>query len=65
MEPVFPGSFRLRPIKGDIRTGEDRLRIGFIGAEQGDADATTWLDGFVKLGEKLKVKVQINSAVTA
>jgi hypothetical protein len=34
-------------------------------AEQGDADATTWLDGFVKLGEKLKVKVQINSAVTA
>ena len=34
-------------------------------AEQGDAEARTWLDGFVKLGEKLKVKVQIDSAVTA
>ena len=34
-------------------------------AERGDADAMAWLDGFVKLGEKLKVKVQINTAVSA
>jgi hypothetical protein len=34
-------------------------------AEHGDAEARAWLDGFVKLGEKLKVKVQINTAVGA
>jgi hypothetical protein len=34
-------------------------------AERGDAHAQAWLDGFVKLGEQLKVKVQINAAVSA
>jgi hypothetical protein len=32
-------------------------------AERGDAEARAWLDGFVKLGEALKVKVQIDAAV--
>ena len=31
--------------------------------ERGDAEAQAWLDGFVKLGEELKVKVQIKAAV--
>ena len=34
-------------------------------AERGDTEAQTWLEGFVKLGEMLKVKVQINAAVSA
>ena len=34
-------------------------------AERGDAEAQVWLDGFVKLGELLKVKVQINAGVSA
>ena len=34
-------------------------------AERGDSEAQAWLDGFVKLGEALKVKVQINAAVGA
>ena len=38
--------------------GEVRKR-----AERGDSEAQAWLDGFVKLGEALKVKVQINAAV--
>jgi alpha-amylase/alpha-mannosidase (GH57 family) len=33
-------------------------------AERGDVEAAAWLDGFVKLGERLKVKVQINAAVS-
>jgi len=31
-------------------------------AETGDAEARAWLDGFVKLGEALKVRVQIHAA---
>jgi len=34
-------------------------------AERGDAEARAWLDDFVKLGEMLKVRVQINAAVGA
>jgi len=34
-------------------------------AEHGDAEARTWLEGFINLGEKLKVKVQINAPVSA
>lgn len=34
-------------------------------AESGDAEAKAWLDGFIKLGEELKVKVQINAPVSA
>ena len=34
-------------------------------AESGDAAARVWLDEFVKLGEELKVKVEINSVVGA
>ena len=34
-------------------------------AARGDAEARTWLDGFVKLGEELKVKVQIDAAASA
>ncbi len=34
-------------------------------AARGDAEAQTWLDGFVKLGEELKVKVQIDAAASA
>jgi alpha-amylase/alpha-mannosidase (GH57 family) len=34
-------------------------------AERGDDQARTWLDGFINLGEKLKVKVQFNAAVNA
>jgi len=40
--------------------GEARER-----AERGDVAAAAWLDGFVKLGEQLKVKVQINAGVNA
>lgn len=36
-----------------------------VRAERGDAEARAWLDGFIKLGEDLKVKVQINTAVGA
>ena len=36
-----------------------------IRAEHGDSEARSWLDGFVKLGEQLKVKVQINAAAIA
>lgn len=32
-------------------------------AEGGDSEAQAWLDGFVKLGEELKVRVQIDAAV--
>ena len=34
-------------------------------AEHGDSEAQAWLEGFARLGEKLKVKVQINAAVGA
>ncbi len=43
----------MRGIAGEIR----------VRAERGDSEAQAWLDGFVKLGEALKVKVQINAAV--
>jgi len=42
----------MRGIAGEIRER----------AERGDAEAQAWLDGFVKLGEELKVRVQINAA---
>ncbi|MGC2184544.1 MAG: DUF3536 domain-containing protein [Terriglobales bacterium] len=45
----------MRTTAGDVRER----------AEGGDAEAQAWLDGFVKLGEALKVKVQINAAVGA
>ena len=31
-------------------------------AESGDAEARAWLEGFAKLGEKLKVRFQVMSA---
>ncbi len=34
-------------------------------AEHGDAEARTWLNGFVRLGEQLKVKVEIDSPASA
>src|SRR6266852_5598704 len=34
-------------------------------AERGDSEARVWLEGFARLGEKLKVKVQINAPVSA
>ena len=43
----------MRGIAGEVRER----------AERGDAEAQAWLDGFVKLGEGLKVRVQINAAV--
>jgi len=43
----------MRTTAGDVRER----------AERGDAEAQAWLDGFVKLGDALKVKVQINAAV--
>jgi hypothetical protein len=43
----------MRGIAGEIRER----------AERGDSEAQAWLDGFVKLGEALKVRVQINAAV--
>jgi hypothetical protein len=45
----------MRDVAGDVSVRADR----------GDAEARTWLEGFVKLGEELKVKVQINAAVGA
>ena len=42
----------MRGIAGEIRER----------AERGDSEAQAWLDGFVKLGEELKVRVQINAA---
>jgi alpha-amylase/alpha-mannosidase (GH57 family) len=43
----------MRGIAGEVRER----------AERGDAEAQAWLDGFVMLGEALKVRVQINAAV--
>ena len=43
----------MRGIAGEVRER----------GERGDAEAQAWLDGFVKLGEELKVKVQIKAAV--
>jgi len=40
--------------------GQVRERAG-----RGEAEAQAWLDGFVKLGEQLKVRVQINAGVSA
>jgi len=34
-------------------------------AERGDSEARVWLEGFARLGEQLKVKVQINAPVSA
>ena len=31
-------------------------------AESGDSEARAWLEGFAKLGEKLKVRFQVLSA---
>ena len=45
----------MREVAGDVS----------VRAERGDADARNWLDGFVKLGEPLKVKVRINAAAVA
>jgi hypothetical protein len=45
----------MREVAGEVRER----------AERGDAEAQAWLDGFVRLGELLKVKVQINAAVSA
>ena len=45
----------MREVAGDVS----------VQAERGDAEARPWLEGFVKLGEELKVKVQINAAVGA
>jgi alpha-amylase/alpha-mannosidase (GH57 family) len=45
----------MREVAGEVRER----------AERGEAEAQAWLDGFVKLGEQLKVKVQINAGVSA
>src|SRR6478609_3526697 len=45
----------MRDVAGDVS----------VRAERGDVEARSWLEGFVKLGEELKVKVQINAAVGA
>ena len=45
----------MREVAGEVRER----------AERGDAEAQAWLEGFVKLGEQLKVRVQINAAVDA
>ncbi|MGH9538489.1 MAG: hypothetical protein ACRD3H_11220, partial [Terriglobales bacterium] len=34
-------------------------------AERGDTEARTWLEGFAKLGEKLKVRFQVSAAAGA
>jgi hypothetical protein len=34
-------------------------------AEHGDADAQSWLEGFARLGEKLKVRFQVNATENA
>jgi hypothetical protein len=34
-------------------------------AQNGDSEAQSWMESFTRLGEKLKIKVQVNAAVAA